>query len=51
MYVWGSASRTADPSIVPRPTRACDSRERIRIPSSDASRSTTRNPALWRVSS
>jgi len=51
MKVWGSASTTLSPATEPRPTRDLPSRERIRIPSSAASLSTTRNPALWRVSS
>ena len=49
MYVCGSASSTGTSPILPRPTLACASRDRIRIPSCSASDSTTRNPALWRV--
>jgi hypothetical protein len=50
MYVCGSASRTGACPTLPRPTREEHSRERIRMLSSDASASTTRNPALCRVS-
>ena len=50
MYVCGNASRTGACPTLPRPTREEHSRDRIRIPSSAASASTTRNPALCRVS-
>jgi hypothetical protein len=51
MYVCGSASKTRVCPTTPRPTREEHSRDRIRIPSPDASASTTRKPALCRVSS
>ena len=51
MYVCGRARRIASAPTLPRPIREEHSRERIRIPSSDASLSTTRKPALWRVAS
>ena len=42
MYVWGRARSTGTPAIDPRPTRAAHSRDRIRMPSREASFSTTR---------
>ena len=49
MYVCGRARSTGVSPTLPRPTREEHSRDRIRIPSSAASASTTRKPALCRV--